>query len=170
MDRNAPQRVGNANDWASIACGYRHTVAIKKDGSIWAWGDNAYGQLGDGTQEYRNVPVQVGEGAVWTAVSTGRHHTLAIKDDGSLWACGGNWYGQLGDGTEDAWRTFFVQVGTDTHWAGVSGGGYHTLAIKDDGSLWTWGLNENGQLGVGGSDILRNSPVRVGDGYRVPAK
>ncbi|WP_295578492.1 hypothetical protein [uncultured Lamprocystis sp.] len=76
---------------------YYHSLAIKPDDSLWAWGYNAYGQLGDGTTDDRSTPVQVLTGVA--AVAAGWFHSLALKTDGSLWASGGNWNGQLGDGT-----------------------------------------------------------------------
>ncbi len=88
-----------ATNWQTVAAGYYHTVALKRDGTLWAWGDNYYGQLGDGTTANQSSPVQVGVATNWQAVAAGSYHTVALKRDGTLWAWGNNSYGQLGDGT-----------------------------------------------------------------------
>ncbi len=132
-----------------------HSLARKTDGSLWAWGSNAYGQLGDGTRTDRLSPIQVLTGV--TAMAGGGYQTLALKTDGILWAWGGNDYGQLGDGTTMD-RVSPVQVLTGV--AAVAGGGTHTLARKTDGSLWAWGDNRYGQLGDG-TTADRLTPVQV---------
>jgi len=138
-----------------LAGGASHSLAIKTDGSLWGWGWNGYGQLGDGTTDDRSTPVQALTGVA--AVAAGGSHTLAIKTDGSLWAWGNNEYGQLGDGTT-TYRLTPVQVLSEV--AAVSGGWYHTLALKTDGSLWAWGRNYDGEVGDGTNDD-RLTPVQV---------
>jgi len=90
-------RVGT--DFASVAAGGYHTVVVKTDGTLWAWGGNFDGQLGDGTATQRNVPEQIGTETDWAVVAAGNYYTLAVKADGTLWAWGYNNNGQLGDGT-----------------------------------------------------------------------
>ena len=144
------------------AAGHDHTLALKADGSLWAWGHNNYGQLGDGTTTPSPVPVHIGTDTGWTAVTAGFDHTLALKSDGSLWAWGANYYGQLGDGTFDnSAHSIPVHIGTDTDWTAVTAGFDHTLALKSDGSLWAWGANYYGQLGDG-TTTPRSSPNRIG--------
>ena len=138
-----------------LAGGGAHSLAIKTDGSLWAWGDNQYGQLGDGTTTNRLTPVQVLTGVA--AVAVGDLHSLALKTDGSLWAWGVNGDGELGDGTTTQ-RLTPVQVLTGV--AAVVGGNAHTLAIKTDGSLWAWGWNWYGELGDG-TTTQRLTPVQV---------
>ena len=82
-----------------ITTGFNHTVAIKADGTLWAWGQNTYGQVGDGTNTHRNVPTQIGSDTNWVSISAKGFHTVAIKSDGTLWAWGQNSFGQVGDGT-----------------------------------------------------------------------
>jgi len=165
-DRYTPARVGNANDWKTVCVGAGHTLAIKTDGSLWAWGRNNYGQLGLGNSDNNEhrTPVQVGTAKDWKVVSACHYHALAIKTDGSLWAWGYNDSGQLGLADNDK-RDAPVRVGSDNTWATVSVGGGssggYTMGIKADGSLWGWGKNNFGQLGVGGTND-RNFPVRVG--------
>ena len=137
---DSPGQVGTATNWATVSAGADQTTAIKADGTLWAWGYNAFGQLGDGTTTDRPTPVQVGTATSWASVSAGGAHTMAIKADGTLWAWGYNAFGQLGDGTTTD-RPTPVQVGTDTNWTSVAAGEIHTMAIKADGTLWSWGPN-----------------------------
>ena len=157
--RSSPVQVGTDTNWASVSAGYRHTLAIRTTGSLWAWGLNTNGQLGLGDITNRSSPVQVGTDTNWSSVSTGTYHTLAIKTTGSLWAWGLN-SGRLGLGNATN-RSSPVQVGTDTNWSSVSAGDSHTLAIRTTGSLWAWGYNVSGQLGLG-DFTARSSPVQVG--------
>jgi alpha-tubulin suppressor-like RCC1 family protein len=149
-----------AIEGTSLSGGAEHSLAVKADGSLWAWGRNAHGRLGDGTTEDRMRPKQVLTEV--TAVSAGALHSMAIKTNGSLWAWGGNQWGQLGDGTtEDRHRP--VEVLKDV--AAVAAGGVryfesHTVALKTDGGLWAWGRNDAGQFGNGTTtDSLVPIPV-----------
>src|SRR3990170_1798433 len=147
--KTTPVQIGTGTNWSQIAAGDYHTLAIKSDGTLWAWGYNSYGQLGDGASgggNYKTTPVQIGTGTNWSQIAAGGYHTLAIKSDGTLWAWGGNSFGQLGDGTSSDYKTTPVQIGTGTNWSQIAAGGYHTLAIKSDRTLWAWG-NYYGQLG-----------------------
>ena len=143
-----------------------HTVAIKLDGTLWAWGNNGWGQLGDGTFENRNFPVMIGSGFV--SISAGYKHSLAIKTDNTLWAWGNNEFGQLGDGTFDT-RNIPVKIGSDYEAIAAGGKGEHSdichidhsIGLKIDGTLWAWGNNTYGQLG-NGSNVDQNIPVQIG--------
>ncbi|MCX6879949.1 MAG: hypothetical protein NTW21_40035 [Verrucomicrobia bacterium] len=163
--RRSPGQVGTDNRWVAVTAGgvtgtTGHTVALKADGTLWAWGNNDYGQLGDGTGAEKDSPVQVGTATTWVAVAAGSNHTVALKADGTLWAWGDNSDCQLGDGTTvDKFSP--VQVGTDNHWVTISAGDNHTVALKSDGSLWAWGFNSSGQLGDA-STMDKNAPVQVG--------
>jgi alpha-tubulin suppressor-like RCC1 family protein len=144
------------SDFVAIATS-GHTLALKEDGSLWAWGSNSVGQLGDGTTTDRLSPIKVMEDVVSFALSSG--YNMAIKKDGSLWAWGRNFYGVLGDGTvtvydyakrvtvEDNDRHIPFKVMDSVSYVSVST--YHTMAIRTDGSLWAWGHNSSGQLGDG---------------------
>jgi len=158
--RESPVRVGTANNWASVSAGYWHTVVLKTDGSLWAWGDNEFGQLGDGSDTERWTPVRVGTANNWKVVSAGHWHTMALKTDGSLWAWGRNSSGELGEAPWSG-QNAPVRVGTANDWTAVSAGDCHTLALKTDGSLWAWGGGYDGRLGVG-DNTTKTVPVRVG--------
>jgi alpha-tubulin suppressor-like RCC1 family protein len=147
--RSSPVQVGlNASNWLSVSMGSNHGVGIKTDYTIWSWGVNSSGQLGDGTTTSTSFPAQIGTGTDWSKVSCGQNHTIAIKTDGTLWAWGGNSVGQLGDNNSPFGKSSPVQIGTLTNWSSVSAGSNNSLAIKSDGTLWAWGSNTNGRLGI----------------------
>ena len=164
-DRSSPGTVaGGGTTWCAIAVGYAHTVAIKTDGTLWTWGCNGYGRLGDGTTTARSSPGTVaGGGTTWCATSAGGNHTAAIKTDGTLWTWGVNSNGQLGNGTTSNRSSPGTVAGGGTTWCVVSAGNAHTAAVKTDGTLWTWGRNGYGQLGDG-TTTDRSSPGTVAGG------
>ena len=147
-------------DWAVLSSPYRHTVGLKRDGTLWTWGENLYGQLGCGTTVARTDPTQIGSDTDWAFVSAGYGRTVALKRDGSLWAWGDNTSGLLGDGTTED-RFVPTRIGSDTDWASISAGHDHIVALKRDGSLWAWGDNTSGLLGDGTTED-RLVPTRIG--------
>ncbi len=138
-----------------LAAGNLHSLYLGSDGSLWAWGANGSGQLGDGTTTTRTTPKQILTGVA--NLAAGSSHTLALKTDGSLWAWGANGSGQLGDGTTTT-RTTPKQILTGV--ANLAAGSSHTLALKTDGSLWAWGANWYGQLGDG-TTTSHTTPIPV---------
>jgi len=162
-----PTQLGTANNWKKISTNFQHQLAIKTDGTLWSWGPNNssgnnYGQLGNGTTSPSNIPTQVGTATDWALASAGTSYSLALKTDGTLWAWGRETYGALGLPSASP-GTYYtpVKIGTATDWVAISAGEGHSHAIKSDGSLWSWGLNDNGQLGDG-TLVNKNSPVRIG--------
>ena len=141
----------------SFSSGWIHSAVIDTNGSLWLWGENADGQLGDGSTEDRHEPVKIMDDVQF--VSLGVAHTAAIKTDGSLWSWGDNTWMQLGDGTYED-RHEPVKIMDDVQ--SVSLGAFHSAAIKTDGSLWLWGRNNKGQLGDGSIND-RHEPVKVMD-------
>lgn len=131
-----------------LAAGRSHSLALRKDGTLWAWGGNADGQLGDGTRVDRQTPTGIIQERRWRSVVAGSQHTLGLMDDGTLWAWGLNWNGRLGDGTTTS-RLTPTAIMPDDRWRSVSAGGMHTVALRVDGTLWSWGFNGEGQLGDG---------------------
>jgi alpha-tubulin suppressor-like RCC1 family protein len=164
-NRSSPGTVaGGGTNWCAASAGSVHTAAVKTDGTLWTWGQNAFGLLGDGTTTSRSSPVTVaGGGTTWCVASAGCFHTAAVKTDGTLWTWGFNGFGQLGDGTATSRLSPVTSAGGGTTWCAASAGGCHTAAVKTDGTLWTWGFNGYGQLGDG-TITSRTSPVTVAGG------
>ena len=137
--------------WVAAARGDQHTCGIRVDGSLWCWGDNAFGQLGIGTQRARAEPARAGDPAQsWSAVAAGAGHTCAVDGDGALWCWGDNTHGQLGQ-SDPAYTAWPVPVLDGRVWQSVAAGAAHTCAVTTDHSLWCWGDNGFGQLGAGDS-------------------
>jgi len=161
VDRHYPVQIGSDINWTQVsACMSYHTLALKKDGTLWAWGYNYYGQLGDNTTVTRLSPVQVGNDTDWSQVSAGGYNSFALKSDGTLWAWGDNRDGELGDNTTIN-RFLPVQIGLDRDWTQITVGFGYILALKENGTLWAWGRNNNSQLGDG-TTTSRSFPVQVG--------
>ena len=187
--------VGTA--WKAVAAGEAHTLAIRSDGSLWAWGFNSNGQIGDGTTgTTRTSPVKIGTATNWIAVAAGDAHSMALKTTApQIMTWGQNAYGQLGLGTAiptgvnpnygvvlaDAvvptapTKAITVVSGanvisaiafTGLPWTAIAAGGAHTLAIKQDQTLWAWGSNSDGQLGDGTTTNAVDGPIPVGVGKR----
>ena len=142
-----------------IAAGKAHTVALKGDGTVCAWGDNAFGQLGDGATANSSTPVQVSGVIGVTAIAASYYHTVALKGDGTVWAWGYNNSGQLGDGTSTNSSTP-LQVSGLTGVTAIATGQLHSVALKGDGTVWAWGENSSGQLG-NGTTATSSTPVQV---------
>jgi alpha-tubulin suppressor-like RCC1 family protein len=147
-------------NWKQVSVGARTLSAIKTDGTLWAWGTNANGQVGDNTTTNRTTPVTTFAGGTnWKQVDNGYFHTTAIKTDGTLWTWGHNSYGQIGNNTSGTNRlTPVTTFAGGTNWKQVSCGFAFTSAIKTDGTLWTWGRGTDGQLG-NNTTINRSTPV-----------
>jgi alpha-tubulin suppressor-like RCC1 family protein len=158
---NSHSSSSNALDGLHISANYMHNHALKSNGTLWAWGWNFYYQLGDGTLNIRNSPIRIGTDTDWVSVSNGTWHGFARKSDGSLWGWGSNISGEVGDGTFYNYKPNPVKIGTDTDWVGVFPGGDYTIALKSNGTLWAWGGNRFGSLGLGDT-IDRHSPVQLG--------
>lgn len=141
------------------AKGGSHSSAIKSDGTLWSWGYNWAGQLGDGTTINRSTPVLVGGLTGVIAAASGGYHSVAVRSTGAVWAWGANWHGQLGDGTTTD-RLRPVQVAGLASVASVAAGDNHTVALKGDGTVWAWGENWHGQLGDG-TNTRRTKPTQV---------
>ena len=160
-DVNEPKPVKVMEDVVSVAAGGEHSLAIDKQGNLWAWESNSNGQVGNGSINWdinEARPVKVMEDIV--SIAAGGNHSLAIDKQGNLWAWGKNWYGQVGnDGLDNEPKPVKVMEGV----VGIAAGGDHSLAIDKQSYLWTWGSNQSGQLGNGsiGWDATEPKPVKV---------
>ena len=142
-----------------FASGIRHSLIIKNDGSLWAWGDNSSGQLGTGNNtgfQTKFFPFQIGTATDWKIVTASGLNSFAIKNNGTLWA-----WGHGGDPITLTNSASPIQIGTSTDWKLIDAGTEHVIAIKNDGTLWSWGNNSLGQLGDG-TTIHRNTPIQIG--------
>lgn len=161
-DKSSPvQTVTGGNDWAYVSCSAYHTGAIKTDGTLWMFGNNSRGELGDDSTDDKSSPVQtITGGTNWVQVSCSRYNTAAIKSDGTLWMWGRNSEGQLGTGDTVEVSSPVQTITGGTNWAQVSVGRYFTGAIKTDGTLWMWGQNNSGALGTSDTQDY-SSPVQT---------
>jgi hypothetical protein len=159
-----PTQIGTDTDWVDVTTGTYHSVAIKSNGTMWAWGDDDFGQLGHGgaTTTPNPTPTQIGTDTDWVDVESITSLTLALKENGTLWGWGTNASGQLGQGASSTPVTAPVQIGTDTDWVYISAGSAHSIGVKSNGTLWIWGNNSRGQLGNGSSGTSLFTPTQVG--------
>src|SRR4030067_2868229 len=160
IDSPVPVQVSGLANVVAIDGGISHSIALKNDGTVWTWGLNNFGQLGDGTQIDSTVPVQVSGLTGMVGIAGGRHHSIALKNDGTVWTWGRNKEGQLGNGTSLDYDLFPVSVRGIRHIVAVAVGNFHSLSVSNDGTVWAWGKNNNGELGDG-TIIDRTTPVHV---------
>jgi alpha-tubulin suppressor-like RCC1 family protein len=169
--------IPTSDSWHPAVAGGYHTLGVKKhvdngiaSFSLWAWGSNASGQLGDGSVTDQVAPVEITSALMNAAtlpdggitIATGAQHTVAVNPNGELWAWGNNFWGQVGPLGVASFPTP-IRLDAATNWALPAAGFGHTVAIKTDGSLWTWGRNDRGQLG-NGTTIDRDIPGQIGLG------
>jgi alpha-tubulin suppressor-like RCC1 family protein len=159
--RSSPvQTIAYGIDWKQVKDGFAFSMAIKDNGTLWAWGDNYSGQLGNETTDNKSSPIQIGSDTNWSSISCGDYHTAAIKTDGTLWIWGSNYNYQLGTNNGySVWESSPVQTSiAGNDWVSVSCGYGHTVALKSNGTMWTWGNGYYGQLGDDQTGI-RSHPV-----------
>jgi alpha-tubulin suppressor-like RCC1 family protein len=172
------REVTSSNDWISLDTNGAFSGGLKSDRSLWMWGYNTCGFLGNNSVANQSSPVrEISSSTTWCAIGISAFSTFALKCDGSLWSWGDNFCGNLGDGTKIGRSSPVREISSSSNWCKVSRGGYrHFSAIKTDGSLWTWGTNFCGTLGTGNTTFF-SSPVReisssttwcnVQNGYRI---
>ena len=165
VDVSSPTQLGSLTTWTDVAASNRAGAAVKSDGTLWVWGHAGYGELGnDQVAADASSPIQLGSLTTWKAVFGTSQGFRAIKTDGTMWSWGrGNFAGNHGDNNAIS-RSSPVLVGGGTDWdynytAGV--GGFNGNHLQTDGSLWVWGYNNNGQLGLG-TVVNYSSPVQLG--------
>jgi alpha-tubulin suppressor-like RCC1 family protein len=166
VTRSSPVSViGNFTDWCQVAAGRCNSLAVRQNGTLWAWGQNNNGKLGDNTIVDKSSPVSVVGGFTdWCQVSAGQCHSLAVRQSGTAWAWGENSAGQLGDNTTANKSSPVSVVGGFCDWCQVSAGKTHSLAVRQNGTAWAWGLNGCGTLGDN-TTVAKSSPVSVVGGF-----
>ncbi|RBP98921.1 RCC1 domain-containing protein, partial [Bifidobacterium xylocopae] len=172
---NVPVRVRTPAGvrFTQVSAGYDHSLAIGDDGHAYSWGQDEYGQLGDGTRDYHPTPVRVTDPApntTWKTISAGHSYSLAIDNHGHAYSWGRNQVGQLGNGSYDRYSPYpyltparVIDPAPNTTWTAISAGDYHALAIDSDGHAYGWGSSSFGELGDGSSNTQSLTPVRVTD-------
>jgi alpha-tubulin suppressor-like RCC1 family protein len=150
-ERTVPTQFNAVTDWDKMSVGAAHILVLKTNGTLWAWGSADFGETGQNPGPTVDIaaPFQIAD--TWKAVAAGFRFSMGIKTDGTLWGWGINDVGQLGNGTTNTINYIPQQIGTAANWESVSAGYQHTVALRTDGSLWTWGNNDFGQLGNGGT-------------------
>lgn len=165
---------GGFSDWTQLSAGNYQSLGIRTGGAAWGWGANSQGQLGDGTTVSKSSPVAVVGGLTWVQVSAGGFHSVGIRTNGTAWAWGSNSFGKLGNGiTGPATSSPVAVVGGFNDWSQVSAGYRHTVALRTNGTAWSWGANSfyaggftyTGALGDGTSLQAKSSPVSVVGGF-----
>jgi alpha-tubulin suppressor-like RCC1 family protein len=150
---------GGLGQVIQVACGVQHSIALQRDSTVWTWGWNDSGQLGDGSRLDRSLPFQLPLTQI-VMIAAGGDHSMALAADSTVWTWGNNAAGQLGIGNNDDTLVPVQIAGLDSVIA-IAAGGYFSLALKSDGTLWAWGENNSGQLGDGTPSPFRNTPGLV---------
>jgi alpha-tubulin suppressor-like RCC1 family protein len=159
-DSNVPVKVGKDSNWFAVSGGGQHSLALKNDGTLWAWGDGENYQLGNGSSKANLVPVQIGKENDWIVVAAGGNHSLALKADGSVWAWGSNAYKQCGVSSSNKIVQQATRVEHHSPFVMIDAGTSHSIALKDNGTVWCWGRGKNGQLGNGNA-LNSHKPEKV---------
>jgi alpha-tubulin suppressor-like RCC1 family protein len=160
VNKTIPTQIGTDTNWQNAMASVLHSVATKSDGSLWTWGDNSNGQLGDGTIVGKIFPINIATITNCSSIAKGFQHTIAKKSDGTLWAWGGNISGQLGDASTTQRNSPVGVSGLATDWLMVNSKASHTVALKNDGTLYTWGAGLYGRLGDG-TTAAKNTPTLI---------
>jgi len=182
VDTSTPQRVGTASNWVEFAVGASHVLAINSAGELWAWGNNSHGEIGNGTDHHAvgnprgtgvASPIRIGTASNWTQVSAGTSVSFAVNEDGAMFSWGRNYFGQLALGHTNGQPGLSglqrfnnpQRVAAAINWDSVSVGNNHGHAITREGRIYSWGSNDNGELGLGLPMVeasRRSSPQRMG--------
>jgi alpha-tubulin suppressor-like RCC1 family protein len=160
--QHVPTQVGSLTNWASVSCAQSHTIALKTDGTLWAWGFNVYGMLGDGSTTSRSSPVQIGSLTTWRQANAGSYSSFGTTTGNTLfsWGWGGGaYFPKLGLNNLTTYSSPVQVPGTtwSTHFRAVN----HSLCLRTDGTLWSWGRNADGRLG-NGATAHKSSPIQIG--------
>jgi phosphodiesterase/alkaline phosphatase D-like protein len=166
--RYSPAQVGSAANWKAVASDFSYSLGIRTDGTLWSWGYNYKGILGLGDEIDRLMPTQVGTWTDWAAVAPGRVHCLGLRTDGTLWGWGSNYEGETGVGYASEKVLVPTRAGTATNWLAVAAGDAHSVGWRTDGTLWGWGRNQYGELGIGGTATMVLVPTQAALSTELP--
>lgn len=156
-----PTQIGTENDWTDISVGRWFILAKKTNNDLYGWGDNQYGNLGNGNNSDQYSPVKIADNV--KSFSAGYHHTMIVKTDGTMWGTGYNDWGGLGMGTSVGWyNTWQQESSLATNWEKASAGYYNSFGIKNNGTLWSTGTNIEGQTGTGATGGESDDFVQIG--------
>jgi alpha-tubulin suppressor-like RCC1 family protein len=161
--RLSPVQVHSLTGVVAISAGYEHNMALKSDGTVWTWGYNGWGQLGNGNTTDSPTPIPVPNLTGVVAIAAGEDHSVVLKNDGTVWSWGDGHLGQLGEGNLGFILNPPAQVMGLANVIAIAAGDYHTLAVKSDGTVWTWGLNTSGQLGNSSATNSCTLPLQCSD-------
>jgi alpha-tubulin suppressor-like RCC1 family protein len=165
--KNTPVSIlGGLKTFCQIAAGYYHSLGIDKNGLVWGWGNNAYGQIGIGNYLNRYIPHNInGINKTFSQIAAGYYHSLGIDKNGLVWSWGYGSLGQLGDNSTTSRRTPVSILGNKKTFCQIAGGSTHSLGIDKNGLVWGWGYNGRGQLG-NNSTTSKNTPVSILGGLK----
>jgi alpha-tubulin suppressor-like RCC1 family protein len=170
VDQSTPVAVVNATGIVAVAAGGSHSLALKSDGTVLAWGADTFGQLGDGgANTDQPTPVTVSGATDIVSIAAGFSHSFALKSDGTVLAWGRDAVGQLGDGGSNADRSTPTPISSLSGIVAIDAGEAHSLALQADGTVLAWGDDSNGQLGDGGSSTSQPVPVAVSNATEIVA-
>jgi alpha-tubulin suppressor-like RCC1 family protein len=169
VEKSSPVQVaGGFTDWIEVSAGGSHSLGLRENGTAWSWGNGQSGQLGNNYASgfpNKSSPVSVVGGFTdWIQLSTKNAANLGVRSNGTVWGWGGNFFGEIGDGTTINRSSPVLVVGGFTDWTKVSGGGAHSLGLRENGTAWAWGNGNNGRLGDN-SSVDKSSPVQVAGGF-----
>ncbi len=158
----SPVLIENEINFKDISAGVDYTIAIDENDNLWAWGNNKYGKLGiESTTLKSIIPTKLRTEVKFKKISAGQYHSLAIDENGDIWGWGYNNHGQLGFvSTGSNYENKPIKIETEVKFKEIVAGQYHSLAIDESGNLWSWGYNNNGQLGDG-SETKRSIPMKI---------
>ena len=154
-------QISTTTDWTAIKCTTSHTLLERPNQTVWGFGEGQFGKLATGTDAGYSTPSQLLPDSVWVQTAPGSNTSFFRKNDGSIWGCGQNGNGNLGIGNNTLGVYPLTQAGVATDWRSIEPSSVHTMALKNNGTLWSCGLNTSGQLGIG-STVGTNVFVQVG--------